>query len=120
MAKLEAEKILDGEVDGRRPPSDPAIKESFAAAETVARKIMGEQARTYPADTDSGKYRGEVIGETDHHIIQRLSAKSAVAHEKYLLPGPANPGQNVLVAYSNQVAQLKSNQDRQRSHALAR
>jgi len=120
MAKLEAEKILDGEVDGRRPPSDQAIKESFAAAEAVARKIMGEQARTYPADTDSGKYRGELIGETDHHIIQRLSAKSAVAHEKHLLPGPANSAENVLVAYSNQVAQLKPNQARQRSHALAR
>jgi len=120
MAKLEAEKILDGEVYGRRPPGDQAMKESFAAAEAVTRKIMGEQARTYPADTDSGKYRGEVIGETDHHIIQRLSAKSAVAHEKHLLPGPATPAQNVLVAYSNQVAQLKPNPDRQRSHALAR
>lgn len=120
MAKLEAEKILDGEVDGRRPPSDQAIKDSLAEAEALTRKIMGDQARTYPADTGSGKYRGELIGETDHHIIQRLSAKTAVAHEKHMLPGPASPAQNVLVAYSNQVAQLKPNQDRQRSHALAR
>ncbi|MFO0365205.1 MAG: zincin-like metallopeptidase domain-containing protein [Acidobacteriota bacterium] len=120
MAKLEAEKVLDGEVDGRRPTSAQAINESLAEAEALTRKIMGDQARTYPADTGSGKYRGELIGETDHHIIQRLSAKSAVAHEKHLLPGPASPAQNVLVAYSNQVAQLKPNQDRQRSHALAR
>jgi antirestriction protein ArdC len=119
-AKVEAEKILDGEVNGRRPPSGEAIRESFANAEALTRSIMGEHARTYPADTGSGKYRGEVIGETEHHVIQRLSAKSAVAHEKHLLPGPATPAQNLLVAYSNHVAQLKPNHDRQRSHALAR
>lgn len=119
-AKAEVEKILDGEVDGRRPPSSQEIQDSFANAEALTHRIMGEHARTYPADTGSGKYRGEVIGETEHHIVQKLSAKSAVAHEKHLLPGPANSAQNVLVAYSNQVAQLKPSQSRQRPHALAR
>lgn len=120
VAKIEAEKILDGEVDGRRPPSEQAIKESFAAAEEAARKVMGEKVRTYPADTDSGRYRGEVLGETEHHLLQKVSPKSAVAHEKHLLPGQAPLAENVLISYSNQVAQLKPNQDRQRSHALAR
>jgi len=36
VAKIDAEKILDGQVDGRRPPSEQAIKESFAAAEETA------------------------------------------------------------------------------------
>jgi antirestriction protein ArdC len=120
VAKIEAEKILDGEVDGRRPPSEQAIKESFAAAEEAARKIMGEKVRTYPADTDSGKYRGEVIGETEHHLIQKVSPKSAVAHEKHLLPGSVALAENALISYSNQVAQLKPNQERQKSHALTR
>lgn len=120
VAKIEAEKILDGEVDGRRPPSEQAIKESFAAAEEAARKVMGEKVRTYPADTDSGRYRGEVLGETEHHLLQKVSPKSAVAHEKHLLPGQAPLAENVLISYSNQVAQLKPNQDRQKSHALAR
>jgi len=120
VAKIEAEKILDGEVDGRRPPSEQAIKESFAAAEETARKVMGEKVKTYQADTDSGKYRGEVLAETEHHVVQKVSAKSAVAHEKHLLPGAATPTQNVLIAYSNQVAQLKPNQERQRSRAIKR
>ncbi|MBY0506928.1 MAG: ssDNA-binding domain-containing protein [Bryobacteraceae bacterium] len=120
VAKIEAEKILDGEVDGRRPPSEQAIKESFAAAEETARKVMGEKVKTYQADTDSGKYRGEVLAETEHHVLQKVSAKSAVAHEKHLLPGAATPAQNVLIAYSNQVAQLKPNQERQRSRAIER
>ncbi len=120
VAKIEAEKILDGEVDGRRPPSEQALKESFAAAELAARELMGEKVKTYSADTDSGKYRGEVLGETDHHLIQKVSAKSVVAHEKHLLPGTAGVAENVLISYSNQTAQLKPNQERQRSHALAR
>ena len=120
VARIEAEKILDGEVDGRRPPSEKALQESFAAAEQTVRKLMGDHARTYSADTDSGKYRGEMIGETDHHMIQKISGKSAVLHEKHLLPGPAALTQNVLVAYSNHSAQLKPNQDRQRTHAFAR
>jgi antirestriction protein ArdC len=120
VAKIEVEKILDGEVDGRRPPSEQAIKESFTAAEEAVRKVMGEKVRTYPADTDSGKYRGEVLGETEHHLFQRVSPKSAVAHEKHLLPGPPPLAENVLISYSNQVAQLKPNQERQKSHALAR
>lgn len=120
VAKIEAEKILDGEVDGRRPPSEQAIKESFAAAEESARKIMGEKTRTYPADTDSGKYRGELIGETEHHVIQKVSPKSAVAHQKNLLPGTPSLAENALIAYSNQVAQLKPNQERQKSPALTR
>jgi antirestriction protein ArdC len=119
-AKAEVEKIFDGEVDGGRPPSSQEIQHSFANAEALTQRIMGEHARTYPADTGSGRYRGEVIGETEHHIVQKLSAKSAVAHEKHLLPGLTNSAQNVLVAYSNHVAQLKPNQSRQRPHALAR
>lgn len=120
VAKIEAEKILDGEVDGRRPPSEQAIKESLAAAEETAKKLMGEKVRTQEADTDSGKYRGTLIGETEHHIIQKISAKSAVLHEKHLLPGAVPSSQNLLVSYSNQIAQLKPIQERQRSHALAR
>jgi antirestriction protein ArdC len=120
VAKIEAEKILDGEVDGRRPLSEQAIKESLAAAEETAKKLMGEKVRTQEADTDSGKYRGALIGETEHHIIQKISVKSAVLHEKHLLPGAAPSSQNLLVSYSNQSAQLKPIQERQRSHALAR
>lgn len=120
VAKIEAEKILDGEVDGRRPPSEQAIKESFAAAEEAARKIMGEKVRTYPADADSGKYRGEVLAETEHHLLQRVSPRSAVAHDKRLLPGTIAPAENVLISYSNQVAHLKPNQELQKSHALTR
>ena len=37
------------------------------------------------AQAESGNYRGEIIGETELHIVQRLSPHSAVAHMKNLL-----------------------------------
>ncbi|WP_031498067.1 ArdC family protein [Bryobacter aggregatus] len=119
-ARIETEKILDGEVEGRRPPSEQALKQSLHSAKAAVKELMGENTKTYPADTDSGKYRGVVLAETEHHVIQQVSAKSAVAHEKHLLPEIPQATNNILISYSNQIAQLKPNQERQRSHSLSR
>ena len=85
-----------------------------------AKQILGNKANVYQADTESGKYRGDLLGETDHHVIQKLSPRSAVAHPKHLLPGTVQPGQNLVVSYSNGLAQLKPNQVRERVQALSR
>ena len=58
-AGLEAEKILDGEVNGRRPPNDSPLLD---AAKAMTASALGENARLYPAHTDSGRYTGEIIG----------------------------------------------------------
>ena len=119
-AKIDAEKILDGEVDGRKAPSDREFEQSLADAERKAKQLLGGKANVYQADTESGKYRGDLLGETDHHVIQKLSPRSAVAHPKHLLPGTVQPGQNLVVSYSNGLAQLKPNQVRERVQALSR
>lgn len=119
-AKIDAEKILDGEVDGRKAPSDREFEQSLADAERKAKQILGGKANVYQADTDSGKYRGEFLGETDHHVIQKLSPRGAVVHAKHLLPATVQPGQNFVVSYSNSLAQLKPNQVRERTQALSR
>jgi len=119
-AKIDAEKILDGEVDGRKAPSDREFEQSLADAERKAKQLLGGKANVYQADTESGKYRGDLLGETDHHVIQKLSPRSAVAHPKHLLPETVQPGQNLVVSYSNGLAQLKPNQVRERVQALSR
>ena len=119
-AKADAEKILDGEVDGRRAPSEREFEKSLAAAEEAAKKVLGDKARVYQVDTDSGKYRGTIIAATDHHFVQQLSPQSAVAHPKNLLPDPLATGQSVTVTYSNSVANLKPYKARERANALAR
>ena len=119
-AKLEAERILDGEVEGRRPPRNGDLAKSLDSATEAARQILGGSARIYPADTDSGKYRGEFIAETDHHLVQKISTKSATAHLKHLLPAGLAPGQTSVVSYSAGVAELKPYRAKQKAHSLSR
>jgi hypothetical protein len=119
-AKIDAEKILDGEVDGRKAPSDREFEQSLVDADQKAKQLLGDQARVYEADTESGRYRGAILAESDHHLVQKLSPGSAVAHRKRLLPQALEPGQNVVISYSNGIAQLKPNQVRERAQALSR
>jgi hypothetical protein len=81
---------------------------------------MGEKAKTYVAQTDSGIYRGEIIGQTDLHVIQRLNGESAVAHMKHILSRIPNSGKNVLIRYANDGARVNDMRVRSRSKELAR
>jgi hypothetical protein len=116
-AGLEAEKILDGEVNGRRPPNDSP---SLDAAKAMTAGALGENARLYPAHTDSGRYTGEIIGTTPDHVVQKLSARSAVAHPRQLVPGQPAAGQNLTISYSNGLAAMKSFEPRGKSRGLER
>jgi antirestriction protein ArdC len=116
-AGLEAEKILDGEVNGRRPPGEHT---PFEAAKKMAQDALGNNARLYPAHTDSGRYSGEVIGITSDHVIQKLSGQSAVAHPKHLLPGQPATGENLTISYSNGQAVLKAFEPKTKSKELVR
>jgi antirestriction protein ArdC len=119
-AKIDEEKVLDGEVDGRKAPEDRDFERSLADADRKAKELLGPKATVYPADTASGKYRGEVLGETEHHVLQKLSPRSVVAHPKNALPDGPAAGANVIISYSNSLAQVKPNQIREKVHALSR
>lgn len=43
---------------------------------------LGPETRVEPALTDSGTYRGSVVVETAHELIQRISLRYAVIHRK--------------------------------------
>jgi antirestriction protein ArdC len=97
------ENILDNEV----PLTLTDLKQSFSQAQDFTRETLGDKARTFVADTESGIYRGAVIGETDRHLIQQLSDRSAVAHMKHLLDSVPGVGQEVAISYSRQVASVQ-------------
>lgn len=118
-AKIDEEKVLDGEVDGRKAPEERDFERSLAEADQKAKELLGQKATVYPADTTSGKYRGEVLGETEAYLLQKLSPRSVIAHPKPALPDAPTPGANVIISYSNGLAQLKQNQI-QKAHALSR
>jgi antirestriction protein ArdC len=100
--------------------SSEELAASFAAAKAITADALGESARTFPAETASGRYNGRIIGETAHHVVQRLSAQTAVAHLKHLLDRPPHAGDNVGIAYSHEQALVRDLHERVNSQELGR
>jgi hypothetical protein len=71
----------------------------------AALKKMGPDALVNDAQTDSGVYRGAVIGETDKKLIQQITSHTVVLHPKDLLDKLPSVGDNVRIAYTNNKAQ---------------
>ncbi|HZT38505.1 MAG TPA: hypothetical protein VFA28_11440, partial [Bryobacteraceae bacterium] len=117
-AEKAAEQILDDQVQSLPEPSP--LKRSFAAAQEMARRKLNQSARTFVADTASGVYRGEIMGETELHVVQRLSPQSTVAHMKSLLERVPQIGESVTISYSQSRADVNPFEPRERTRALAR
>ena len=103
----------------RQPPRNGAEK-SLHAAEELARKQLGNDARTSLAVTDGGIYRGLVIGETADYVVQQISKRSAIAHPKNLLDGEARAGQKLSITYSNSHAAVREVRERNKAQAMER
>ena len=114
-----AEAILDNQVRQFTPPED-AVRASLRNAEGIVRDQLGGHARLYCARTDSGVYRGEVIGDTDLHTIQRLGSGSAVAHLRQMLPEKLEAGNPVVVAYRSDSVRVSNLPERSRNREIGR
>jgi antirestriction protein ArdC len=97
-----------------------ALSESFQAARALAIKELGQEARTYVAQTQSGTYYGKIIGETEHHLVQRVSGQTAVAHLKKLVGETPETSRNVRILYSGEKTQVREDRERNRTPELAR
>ncbi len=78
--------------------------EAFKRAESLTSTMLGSSARTIPAQVDSGIYRGPILAETSDLVLQRLSARAVVAHQKALF----EPGQSPTVGESFSIVYSKS------------
>jgi antirestriction protein ArdC len=116
----EAREITEDILDDEVHVTANDLKKSFAASQDITRTQLGDKGRTFVADTESGIYRGEVIGETDHHVIQRLSDRSAVAHMKHLFDTIPEVGQEMAISYSHQAARVQEIPARTPEKELAR
>jgi antirestriction protein ArdC len=101
-------------------PSREGLSASFAAAKDITAEKLGEAARTFAAQTESGNYRGEIIGETELHVVQRLSPQSAVAHMKHLLESVPHVGDRVGIGYVNEFGSVRELHERSKTRELAR
>jgi hypothetical protein len=99
-----------------------AVQERFKNVERVASAIVGDSAKTSPAQVDSGIYRGAVIAETQDLFLQRLSSQSVVTHLKGLFQGGQSPpvGANICVSYSNGQPTVRPVKERSKFQEMGR
>jgi antirestriction protein ArdC len=93
---------------------------ALTEAQSIATKVLGNSAKTLAAETQSGSYRGTVIGETVHYLIQRQSARTAIAHPKDLLDRTPGLGETVRINYSNSQAFVREAPQRGKGQHLGR
>jgi len=113
-------RVQEKESEADRHAPVQGLEASFAAAKTITADALGQSARTFPAQTQSGRYNGRIIGETAHHVVQLLSPKTAVAHMKYQLEHLPRAGDNVAIAYSKDHAQVRDLRERVNTQELGR
>jgi len=85
----------------RRSTVEAPNGDSLVEAKSITAKVLGDSAKTLAAQTESGSYRGPIIGVTEHHIIQRQSAHTGIAHPKDLLDRQPQVGESVRINYSD-------------------
>jgi hypothetical protein len=114
------------QIDGI-PAYDPKQRTSLDAIQAGERilansgaRIEHDQRDDAGAQADSGRYNGRIIGETAHHVVQRLSPRTAVAHSKHLLENLPQAGDNVAIAYSNDHATVWDLRERVNAQELGR
>jgi antirestriction protein ArdC len=94
--------------------------ESLAEARAIAAKKLGKSATLRDAETESGVYRGTIIGETELQVIQRESGQWAIAHPKELLDRQPQIGEAVRISYSNSKGSVRESHERSKSRNLGR
>ena len=92
-----------------------ASKNPLGEAQSITAEALGPKAKALAAQTESGAYRGPIIGETDGFIIQRQSSRFSVAHPRELLDRQPDVGENVSISYSALQGIVRENRERMRS-----
>jgi antirestriction protein ArdC len=101
-------------------PSHSRFSDQFQEAMTLTAQLLGESAKTKPAQLIAGVHRGKIIGETSDLFLQRESPHSVVVHSKELFESAPNVGASVVVNYTNGTPSVREVKERGRSLSISR
>ena len=113
---------VHGPEHGRSGPSSQPneLADSLMAAQSLTAQALGNSARMLTARTESGLYRGVILGETTHHLIQRQSAHTGIAHLKDLLDRHPQVGDHVRIHYAKSKGTVREFRERAKTMELGR
>ena len=94
--------------------------ESLNGARSITKQTLGDSAKLLNAETNSGTYKGPIVGETEHHVIQRQSGNLAIAHARELLDRLPEAGHAVRINYSNGRGSVREYRDRSKKNEVSR
>ena len=103
------------------PPVIPVPgKIPLGEAQSITAEALGPKAKALAAQTESGAYRGPIIGETDQFVVQRQSSRFSIAHPRSLLDREPEVGENVSISYSGSRGSVRESRERSRSQQRER
>ncbi len=110
------------EVNGvqSRQPSADRYSEQFQEAMSLTAQLVGDSAKTKPAQLIAGVHRGKIIGETSDLVLQHESSRSVVVHSKDLFDAVPKVGANVVVNYTNGTPSIREVKERGRALGVSR
>lgn len=79
------------------------LSESFKDIAQQAKEQLGPNAKTFPAQLAESIYKGPIIAETEHHVLQQVSATNTVAHMKtaFMQAPTVDKDQHVKIPYND-------------------
>jgi len=93
------------------------LGESLRVAEGIARLKLGDQASVLETPDMKGAYRGEILGNSKWHVVQRVgNSQTVMAHLKNRLETHAVSG-TVEITYSKGKGAVTQIEERERRHA---
>ena len=107
--------------------TEPTTKRDDLRLSEIEAELAGTQSlgrdyghySNHRADSQSGTYNGPITAETDHHLVQQISARSNVIHEKQRLSPVPALGESVAVSYKRGVANVLQQRDSDRDLSRA-
>lgn len=100
-------------------PTDPILTASEVAAELRCSKAhvyhllngketLGRTGQDADASNRQRYRSGEIIGETDMHVLQRWSPRTVIAYLKHLLRSVPDIGSELSITYSRHTAVIRA------------